>query len=218
MNKLEFKEGQTYICIKANGSWFTEGKEYKVFLNRYNRPMIIDDENDPCYSHYVDKGDDYQFKLKKEQPKVTLDEPQKPVVPKFVAEWFEENKDDLEFPIWELCVDSYGSKDEHGMLNWIQQSENNPIETLIRMKDGYEVEKEPLYYVRLPYEVWDEEAAELKPEYLYLHYEITSDETRMFPTKEPRKGFVAKLDELTIKSADERYWAFAVPVEEVAEG
>ncbi|EKY8186188.1 DUF1642 domain-containing protein [Enterococcus faecium] len=147
-----------------------------------------------------------------------LDEPQKPVVPKFVAEWFEENKDDLEFPIWELCVDSYGSKDEHGMLNWIQQSENNPIETLIRMKDGYEVEKEPLYYVRLPYEVWDEEAAELKPEYLYLHYEITSDETRMFPTKEPRKGFVAKLDELTIKSADERYWAFAVPVEEVAEG
>ncbi|EON3039247.1 DUF1642 domain-containing protein [Enterococcus faecium] len=145
-----------------------------------------------------------------------LDEPQKPVVPKFVAEWFEENKDDLEFAIWELCVDSYGSA-EQGMLNWIQQSENNPIETLIRMKDGYEVEKEPLYYVRLPYEVWDEEAAELKTEYLYLHYEITSDETRIFPTKEPRKGFVAKLDELTIKSADENYWPFAVPVEEVAE-
>lgn len=78
-----------------------------------------------------------------------LDEPKKPVVPKFVAEWFEENKDDLEFPIWELCVDSYGSKDEHGMLNWIQQSENNPIETLIRMKDGYEVEKEPLYRVKI---------------------------------------------------------------------
>lgn len=78
-----------------------------------------------------------------------LDEPQKPVVPKFVVEWFEENKDDLEFPIWELCVDSYGSKDEHGMLNWIQQSENNPIETLIRMKDGYEVEKEPMYRVKL---------------------------------------------------------------------
>ena len=141
-------------------------------------------------------------------------EHQKPVVPKFVAEWFEDNKDDLEFAIWELCVDSYGSA-EQGMLNWIQQSENKPIETLIRMKDGYEVEKEPLYYVRLPYEVWDEEAAELKTEYLYLHYEITSDETRIFPTKEPRKGFVAKLDELTIKSADENYWPFAVPVEKV---
>ncbi|WP_368253466.1 DUF1642 domain-containing protein [Enterococcus faecium] len=76
-------------------------------------------------------------------------EHQKPVVPKFVAEWFEENKDDLEFPIWELCVDSYGSKDEHGMLNWIQQSENNPIETLIRMKDGYEVEKVLKYIVKI---------------------------------------------------------------------
>lgn len=75
-------------------------------------------------------------------------EPQKPVVPKFVAEWFEENKDDLEFAIWELCVDSYGSA-EQGMLNWIQQSENNSIETLIRMKDGYEVEKEPLYRVKI---------------------------------------------------------------------
>ncbi|WP_154949108.1 DUF1642 domain-containing protein, partial [Klebsiella grimontii] len=48
-------------------------------------------------------------------------EPHKPVVPKFVAEWFEDNKDDLEFAIWELCVDSYGSA-QQGMLDWIQQS------------------------------------------------------------------------------------------------
>lgn len=167
--------------------------------------------------YYQGKRSAYEIALKSAK-KLGLDEPQKLVVPKFVAEWFEENKDDLEFPIWELCVDSYGSKDEHGMLNWIQQSENNPIETLIRMKDGYEVEKEPLYYVRLPYEVWDEEAAELKTEYVYLHHEITSDETRIFPIKEPRKGFSTKLDEITIKSVDERYWPFAVPVEEVAEG
>lgn len=75
-------------------------------------------------------------------------EHQKPVVPKFVVEWFEDNKDDLEFAIWELCVDSYCSA-EQGMLNWIRQSENNSIETLIRMKDGYEVEKEPLYRVKI---------------------------------------------------------------------
>ncbi|MEX1513934.1 DUF1642 domain-containing protein [Enterococcus sp. C46] len=76
-----------------------------------------------------------------------LDEPQKPVVPKFVAEWFEDNKDDLEFAIWELCVDSYCSA-EQGMLNWIRQPENNSIETLVRMKDGYEVEKEPLWAIK----------------------------------------------------------------------
>lgn len=33
--------------------------------------------------------------------------------------------------------------------SWLDQAENKPIETLIRMKDGYEVEKEPLYRVLL---------------------------------------------------------------------
>ncbi|EJC3745507.1 DUF1642 domain-containing protein [Enterococcus faecium] len=78
-----------------------------------------------------------------------LDEPQKPVVPKFVAEWFERNKDNLEFAIWELCVDSYNAEAEPGIIDWIQCPENKPIETFIRMKDGYEVEKEPMYRVKL---------------------------------------------------------------------
>lgn len=148
-----------------------------------------------------------------------LDEPQKPVVPQFVAEWFEDNKHALDLEIFTKIRELDGKRYPHEIdfENWLDNAENNSIENLIRMKDGYEFEKEPLYYVRLPYEVWDEEEAELKTEYLYLHYEITSDETRIFPTKEPRKGFVAKLDELTIKSADERYWPFAVPVEEEAE-
>lgn len=78
-----------------------------------------------------------------------LDEPQKPIVPKFVAEWFEDNKDNLEFAIWELCVDSYNAEAEPGIIDWIQCPENKPIETFIRMKDGYEFEKEPMYRVKL---------------------------------------------------------------------
>lgn len=115
---------------------------------------------------------------------------------------------------------SENSSTTRELLDWLVEDSLylNKEKAINALLYGYEVEKEPLYYVRLPYEVWDEETAELKTEYLYLHYEITSDETRIFPTKEPRKGFVAKLDELTIKSADERYWPFAVPVEEEAEG
>lgn len=147
---------------------------------------------------------------------VGLDEPQKPVVPKFVAEWFEDNKDALDLAIFmairELDVEEWPHKTD--FENWLDVAENKPIETLIRMKDGYEVEKEPLYYVPLPFEVWDEEAAELKKKFLYLAYDRTSDETRFFTTKEPRRGFSTKLYEITIKSVDERYWAFAVPVEE----
>ncbi len=149
-----------------------------------------------------------------------LDEPQKPVVPQFVAEWFEDNKHALDLAIFTKIRELDGKRYPHetDFENWLDNAENNPIENLIRMKDGYEVEKEPLYYVRLPYEVWDEEAAELKKEFLYLAYDLTSDETRFFPTKEPRRGFSTKLNEITIKSADERYWAFAVPVVEVVEG
>ncbi|OFR84945.1 hypothetical protein HMPREF2866_08760 [Enterococcus sp. HMSC067C01] len=99
----------------------------------------------------MDKGDDYQFKLKKEQPKVTLDEPQKPVVPKFVAEWFEDNKHALDLTIF---IAIRGLNDEEwphktDFENWLDNAENSPIETLIRMKEGYEVEKEPLYRVKI---------------------------------------------------------------------
>lgn len=232
MNKLEFKEGQTYICTKSDRPWWTVGKEYPVFLYSDNEPAIKDDDGFDWHSGYLSylNTSNIQFKLKEEQPKVTLDEPKKPVIPQLVAGWIEKpftKAEKIAYLIKSKDGDSYYFCDwfvRDGILTQEQGEEllawatRQSYETLLSLYNGYEVEKEPLYYVRLPYEVWDEEAAELKPEYLYLHYEITSDETRMFPTKEPRKGFVAKLDELTIKSADERFWPFAVPVEEVAEG
>lgn len=147
-----------------------------------------------------------------------LDEPQKPKTEvfnhdeKFVVEWLDHTTE-YHYSLYNAINDA-GSE----FRSWMKIGFNSNRFARAFMSMDYEVEKEPLYYVRLPYEVWDEEAAELKTEYLYLHYEITSDETRIFPTKEPRKGFVTKLDELTIKSADERYWPFAVPVEEVVEG
>ncbi|AFC64477.1 TPA: DUF1642 domain-containing protein [Enterococcus faecium] len=136
-----------------------------------------------------------------------LDEPQKPVVPKFVAEWFEENKDDLEFEIWSLCVNSYCSTTGQEMMNWIQQSENKPIETLIRMKEGYEVEKEPLYEVI----IGD----------LYLIKKFNNRNDFCFDTSCSLCAWeksAYQLTEAEIKAIAERYWPFAVPVEEVAEG
>lgn len=78
-----------------------------------------------------------------------LDEPQKPVVPQFVAEWFEEHKRNLDYSIWEY-IREWGQQDRFSDFHqWFDKEPNNPIETLIRMKDGYEVEKEPLYRVKL---------------------------------------------------------------------
>ncbi|WP_375151930.1 DUF1642 domain-containing protein, partial [Enterococcus mundtii] len=73
------------------------------------------------------------------------DEPQKPIVPKFVAEWFEDAKDDLENPIFYECVRvmEICREDRNEFQQWFANSKNKAIETLILMENGYEVEKEP---------------------------------------------------------------------------
>ena len=78
-----------------------------------------------------------------------LDEPQRPVVDSFVAEWFEENKNDLDNAIFGYLVFWEERDTDSDLYQWFAKSENKLIETLIRMRDGYEVEKEPLYCVKI---------------------------------------------------------------------
>lgn len=77
-----------------------------------------------------------------------LDEPKKPVVPKFVAEWFEDNKHDLDNAIFGYIVFWEERDTESVLYQWFAKSKNKPIETIFRMKDGYEVEKEPLWGIK----------------------------------------------------------------------
>ena len=80
-----------------------------------------------------------------------LDEPQKVVVPQFVADWYEEYKDNFEFNIWDwVAYSDESEKLENKEFNsWINDSEGNPIQTLVNMHQfGYEVEKEKRYTIR----------------------------------------------------------------------
>ena len=78
-----------------------------------------------------------------------LDEPEKPVVPQFVADWYEEHKDNFEYSIQCLCV--HGCAPARKIDVWFDNDDNKPIVTLVKMKlFGYEVEKEKLYRVELP--------------------------------------------------------------------
>ena len=73
-----------------------------------------------------------------------LNEPEKPVVPQFVADWYEEHKDDLEIYLSELCINFTCNRERLNdkLANWYEQLENKPIETLVMMhKFGYEVEE-----------------------------------------------------------------------------
>ena len=82
-----------------------------------------------------------------------LDEPEKPVVPQFVADFYESIKDDFEYKVYELCLQYKYRGDElpQGVAWWFGDSRNKPIETLVMMhKFGYEVQKEKLYTVEIP--------------------------------------------------------------------
>ncbi|WP_315307252.1 DUF1642 domain-containing protein [Enterococcus devriesei] len=75
-----------------------------------------------------------------------LDEPQKVKVPEFVAKWFETNKYVLDRAILDYMFEDYASDDsEFG--KWFDNKNGKPIETLVRMLDGYEVEEEPKWKI-----------------------------------------------------------------------
>lgn len=78
-----------------------------------------------------------------------LDEPQKVKVPAFVAEWFEKNSRKLEEAVYQLNVSIEHTDEQYwgDMFRWADNPENKPIETLIRMLDGYEVEEEPKWKI-----------------------------------------------------------------------
>lgn len=71
-------------------------------------------------------------------------------VPEYVAVWFEENKHALDLAIFTKIRELDDTRYPHAtdFENWLDNAENNPIETLVRMKDGYEVEKEPVWAIK----------------------------------------------------------------------
>lgn len=80
-----------------------------------------------------------------------LDEPEKPVVPQYVADFYESIKDDFEYGVYELCVNFYNCDLSGKIKHWFDCNDTNPIQVLVNMHQfGYEVKKEKLYRVELP--------------------------------------------------------------------
>lgn len=76
---------------------------------------------------------------------------EKAIVPKFVAYWFEDNFEELDWELGGVLINAFNTNrnERSDFQDWLVDTTNYPIETLIRMKlFGYEVEKEPLYAVK----------------------------------------------------------------------
>lgn len=123
-------------------------------------------------------------------------------VPKLVADWIEkkkENGDDLL-----VALDKNWQGMEDSVRDWFD-GEKERYELFARAwLDGYEVEKEPLYYVKLI----DQATG-------YLN--VRSDGCKSLNNSVQNDIFKTQFTEADIKAIDERYWQFAVPVEEVTE-
>ena len=109
-------------------------------------------------------------------------------VRQFVADWFEKNKDNLE-----------------EFLNWLDDTETNSYETLIRMKtEGYLIDDDKLYEV-----VFLEDGNhrlilnKARGNRLFIDFD---EDVEIYHKTE--------FTEKEINAIDKRYWAFAVKVEE----
>ncbi|CUK44921.1 TPA: DUF1642 domain-containing protein [Listeria monocytogenes] len=200
---MKFKKGENVHVIAGNellNGWYN-GKEFGTgnSLVKVSRDKIISTKD--CF-------------IAKEK------EAELVVVPKLIGDFLENHSKEDGHTLHDLLCDlltSRASLDEN-VYDWIMENNNENGELFARAwLDGYEVEKEPLYYVRLPLSTWNDDAAELEVINMYVLLNKQSDETTFTGSIiNKNKKWTTKLTEAEIKGMQkgEIYWLFAVPVED----
>ncbi|EDN9428346.1 TPA: DUF1642 domain-containing protein [Listeria monocytogenes] len=201
---MKFKKGENVHVIAGNellNGWYN-GKEFGTgnSLVKVSRDKIISTKD--CF-------------IAKEK------EAELVVVPKLIGDFLENHSKEDGHTLHDLLCDlltSRASLDEN-VYDLIMENNNENGELFARAwLDGYEVEKEPLYYVRLPLSTWNDDAAELEVINMYVLLNKQSDETTFTGSIiNKNKKWKTKLTEAEIKGmpGGDIYWQFAVPVEEV---
>lgn len=114
-----------------------------------------------------------------------LYEQQKPVVKQFVADWYESNKGNLDYNLWNYIMDwDYTKEDD--FKKWLNSS-REAFQTIINMHQfGYKVEEEKKYLVKFKNIVKDSSC--LKYDCVvgkwYFGMESASTAIRLYHTKE----------------------------------
>ena len=129
-----------------------------------------------------------------------------PVVPEHVADYISELKEKghgIQFGLMCSTYDAAGEGNEKA-IHW---KDDNAEDFARAWLDGYTVEKPQLFYIDLPK--------------VFSFSDLTSGSTFVSKAESgiiseftKGKDYALKLTEQEIKSIDERYWQFAVPVED----
>ncbi|AHL19707.1 hypothetical protein LP048_034 [Listeria phage LP-048] len=173
---------------------FKVGDQVEFILQSKKQLGTVEEVYNDTLECKVKIGESPTYVIKSQECLVKFEEPKRLVVPRYVANWFEAHNYNLEYNIWDYirCWDSQDCYSE--FFKFMNRNSSKPVETLIKMQEGYEVEKEQLYYIKLP-----------KP-FMYLR------RSKIYPTTQNIEdaGMYSKTE---IKEMDEGYLHFAIPVE-----
>ena len=117
-----------------------------------------------------------------------LDEPQKPVIPQFVADWYEKNKNNLDYNIWNYVYE-WKDQEEDEFKNWFNHS-NKAFQIIANMHQfGYEIEKEKRYLVKAKNigDGWEYLKWNNVRQYWYFGNKKRLDDVRLYHTLENLK-------------------------------
>ncbi|ECV1111724.1 DUF1642 domain-containing protein [Listeria monocytogenes] len=187
---MRFKEGENVHVIAGNellSGWYN-GKEFGTgnSLVKVSKDKIIATKD--CF-------------IAKEK------EPELVVVPQLVGDFLENHSKEDGHTLHDLLCDLITSRDslDENVYDWIMENNNENGELLARAwLDGYEVEKEPLYYVQL---------IDHATGYLNVHY----DNQKLVGSNDEASEYKTQFTESEIKAMNkgEAYWLLKEPVEEV---
>ena len=131
---------------------------------------------------------------------------EKPIVPQYVADWYEDHKYNLNSEIYYLIKYWKAKERTSDFYKWFDDTKNESIKTLVNMHQfGYEVEKEKRYTVRVK---------GIGGNNRYLNRE--DDEEFVFADSEETRDFQTKFTRKELEDADFG-WVFDCPGVEVKE-
>ncbi|EAG1927065.1 DUF1642 domain-containing protein [Listeria monocytogenes] len=148
------------------------------------------------------KVSDLSWFFRKFEDVVKVKEPELIAVPRFAADWIKHCKQ-REYDL--ACLLDYEDSDMSAeMYEWLISSADNQELLARAWLDGYEVEKEPLYYVQL---------IDHATGYLNVHY----DNQKLVGSNDEASEYKTQFTESEIKAMNkgEAYWLLKEPVEEV---
>ncbi|MCX80306.1 DUF1642 domain-containing protein [Listeria monocytogenes] len=179
---MKFKEGENVHVIVGNellSGWYN-GKEFGTgnSLVKVSKDKIISTKD--------------RFIAKEKEAELV-------VVPKFVADWISHCKQERYDLSWSINYDD--SDMPYDIFEWLNPTADNQELFARAWMDGYEVEKEPLYYVQL-----------ITNSLGYLN--VRNDGRRSLSDSVQNDIFKTQFTEAKIREMDERYWQFAVLVED----